>query len=162
MRHCTLEIAEADQAQLREVIHHGHAKARIQTRARILLRTAEGWSMERIAAALDVSVATITNTRTRYRAGGIERVLHDQVQARRRCALDAEQEAILVAVACSPVPDHHGHWTIRLLRDKLIELHVVEGISASTIQAYVKKMSSNPGSGNPGACPNGTLPTLRR
>src|SRR5271165_5116008 len=140
MRRCTLTISEADQAQLREVIHHGRAKARIQTRARILLRTAEGWPIEQIATALDVSVATITNTRTRYREGGIERVLHDQVQAHRRCALDSEQEAILVAVACSLVPEHHDHWTIRLLRDKLIELEVVEGISASTIQAYVKKM----------------------
>jgi hypothetical protein len=66
MRHCTLEIAEADQAQLRDVIHHGSAKARIQTRARILLRTAEGWHIDQIADALDVSVATITNTRTRW------------------------------------------------------------------------------------------------
>ena len=162
MRRCTLDISEADQAQLRDIIHHGSAKARIQTRARILLRTAEGWHIDQIADALDVSVATITNTRTRYRAGGLEQVVHDRVQAHRRRALHAEQEAILVAVACSPVPAHQDHWTIRLLRDTLIELEVVAGISASTVQAYGKKMSSNRGNANPGACPHATRPTSPR
>jgi hypothetical protein len=37
------------------------------------------------------------------------------------------------------VPEGHDHWTLRMLRDKLMELGVVEQVSASTIQDRLKK-----------------------
>jgi len=64
--------------------------------------------------------------------------------------LDGVGEAMLVALACSPVPDGHDHWTLRMLRDKLVELDVVEGISAATVQSRLKKMNLSPGSANTG------------
>jgi hypothetical protein len=80
-------------------------------------------------------------------------VLTDKVQHQRRRALAGAAEAVLVALACSPVPDGHDHWTLRMLRDKLIELAVVDRISASTVQDKLKKMNLNPGSANTGAYP---------
>ena len=64
--------------------------------------------------------------------------------------MDGVGEAVLVAIACSPVPEGHDHWTLRMLRDKLIELEVVEGISVATVQSRLKKMNSSPGSVNTG------------
>jgi transposase len=81
-----------------------------------------------------VSPATVSNVRRRYREGGVEGVLKDKAQAKRRQALDGAGEAVLVALACSPVPEGHDHWTLRMLRDQLVELGVVEGISAATIR----------------------------
>jgi hypothetical protein len=66
-------------------------------------------------------------------------VLKDKVQRRRRQALGGEGEAVLVALACSPVPEGHDHWTLRMLRDKVIELGIVDNISASTIHDRLKK-----------------------
>jgi hypothetical protein len=37
-----------------------------------------------------------------------------------------------------------------MLRDKLIELEIVEGISAATVQSRLKKMNLSPGSENTG------------
>lgn len=91
--------------------------------------------------------------RSRYRAGGVAGVLQDKVQAKRRRALGGTEEAVLVALACSPVPDGHDHWTLRMLRDKLVELEVVDGVSAATIQDRLKKMNLSPGNGNRGVSP---------
>ena len=91
--------------------------------------------------------------RSRYRAGGVAGVLKDKVQVKRRRALGGTEEAVLVALACSPVPDGHDHWTLRMLRDKLIELEVVEQVSAATIQERLKKMNLSRGNANRGVCP---------
>jgi hypothetical protein len=81
----------------------------------------------------------------------VERVLKDKVQQKRRQALGGEGEALLVAIACSPVPEGHDHWTLRMLRDKLIELDMVDHVSAATIQARLKKTNLSRGSASSGA-----------
>lgn len=77
--------------------------------------------------------------RKRYREAGLEGVLKDKVQKNRRRALAGAEEAFLVAVACSPVPEGHDHWTVRMLQSKLVEMGVVEAIGKSTVQRLLKK-----------------------
>ena len=43
-----------------------------------------------------------------------------------RPKLDEKGEAHLIALACSPAPDGHDHWTLRLLAGKAVELGVVD------------------------------------
>lgn len=145
-----INLTEEERAKVERFIRRGKANARNITRGHILLKSAEGWSLERIAETYGVSQATVSNVRQRYREGGVERVLKDKVQQNRRRALGGEEEAVMTAIACSPVPDGHDHWTLRMLRDKLVELGVVEGISASTIQDRLKKMNLSRGSANSG------------
>src|SRR5215467_5599037 len=99
-----IELTDDERATVQTWVHRGHAVARTQTRARILLKLAEGWRDVEIARALEVGVGTVYNTRQRYLAGGVEAVLHDQRQARYRQALSSEQIAHLIAIACSPAP----------------------------------------------------------
>ena len=146
-----INLTEADRAKVEGFIRRGKANARNITRAHILLKSAEGWSIARIAETYNVSAATVSNVRQRYQAGGVERVLKDQVQKKRRRALGGEEEAMMVAIACSPVPDGHDHWTLRMLRNKLVELGVVEHISATTIHDRLKKTNLNRGGANTGA-----------
>ena len=145
-----IELSEAERRELEGFIGRGKANARNIKRAHILLKSAEGWTIERIAATFMTSAATVSNVRTRYRAAGLEGVLQDKVQAKRRRALGGTEEAVLVAIACSPVPEGHDHWTLRMLRDKLIELDVVEQVSAATIQDRLKKMNLSRGNVNRG------------
>jgi transposase len=145
-----INMTEEERAKVERFIRRGKANARNIRRAHIVLKSAEGWSIERIAETYGVSQATVSNVRARYRCGGVEGVIKDKVQQNRRRALGGEEEAMMAAIACSPVPDGHDHWTLRMLRDKLVELGVVEHVSASTIQDRLKKMSLNPGSENSG------------
>jgi transposase len=141
-----IELNDEERATAQTWVHRGHAAARIQTRARILLKLAEGWRDVEIARALDVGVGTVYNTRRRFLAGGLEAVLHDQAQERRRQALSGEQIAHVIAIACSPAPTGHDHWTLRLLAGKAVELGFVSRISPETIRHALKKTNSSPGS----------------
>ena len=57
--------------------------------------------------------------------------------------LDGEQEARLIALACSEPPEGQARWSLRVLADKLVELEVVEGVSYQTVRRTLKKTSSN-------------------
>jgi transposase len=141
-----IELSEEERKTVEKFIRRGKANARNITRAHVLLKSAEGWTIDRIAATYGVSEATVSNVRARYREGGVECVLKDKVQQHRRHAFGGEGEAVLVAIACSPVPDGHDHWTLRMLRDKLIELDMVDHVSAATIQDRLKKTNLSRGS----------------
>jgi transposase len=144
-------LSESDRASLHTFIHAGKANARTFTRARVLLKAAEGWTDQEICAAFDISRNTSIRVRQVYLEGGLEAVLHDNRQQRYRQALSGGQAAHLIAVACSPAPDGHDRWTVRLLAGKAVELGFVESISPETIRQLLKKTNSSPGNMNSGA-----------
>ncbi len=81
--------------------------------------------------------------RARFAEGGVDAVVRHKRQVRYRQvryrqALSGSQQAHLIAVSCSPVPDGHDHWTLRLLAGKAVELGFVEHISLETIRALLK------------------------
>ena len=135
----TVTLSEEEQNILESFVHRGKANARTITRARILLKSAQGWSTAELAAAFEVCEQTVTNVRRRFADGGLEAVLHDKVQQHRRSALSGLQTAHLIAFVCSPAPEGHDHWTLRLLAQKAIELGFVESISPTTIYDLLKK-----------------------
>lgn len=147
-----IELSEDERKRVERFIRRGKANARTIARAHVLLKSAEGWTIERIGETYGVSKATVSNVRRRYRKNGVDGVLKDKVQGKRRQALGGEGEAVLVAVACSPVPEGHDHWTLRMLRDKMIELGIVDNISAATIHDRLKKMNLSRGGASIGVC----------
>ena len=52
--------------RLEGLIRRGQYSARVINRARILLKTDEGWSTSQVAAALDTSQRTVFRTKRRY------------------------------------------------------------------------------------------------
>ena len=75
-----VRLTAEERAQLDELISKGKRSAQLLTKARILLKAdvsdaGEGWSDSRIAAALDISIATIERTRRQLVEEGFEAVL---------------------------------------------------------------------------------------
>jgi transposase len=139
-RPAPMYLSEDERDHLHVFVRRGKANARTLTRARVLLKSDAGWTDAEIAEALDLSEQTIRNIRKRFREGGVEAVLTDKRQARRRQALTDEQAAHLIAVTCSKVPDGHDHWTVRMLSGKAVELGYVRRISPETVRQLLKKM----------------------
>jgi transposase len=145
----TLTPAERD--ELKQLISSGTAPARKLAHARILLKAdtppeQSGPFDEDIAAAVEVSVTTIARVRQRFVEEGMAAALVPRPStAPHPTKLDGRGEARLFAEACSPPPGGQGHWTLRLLADRLVELGIAETISYETVRRSLKKPSLSPG-----------------
>ena len=113
-------------------------------RARILLKTDEGWSAPQVAQALDVAEGTVFRIKRRFAEEGLEGVLQDRPQAHRYRKLDDRGEAHLIALACSEPPEGHEHWTLRLLAGQVVELGLAPSLSHETVRLHLKKNSLKP------------------
>jgi transposase len=143
-------LSEAEREQLKSLIAAGTAPARKLTHARILLKADQspeggaGWVDEAIADAVETSQPTVSRVRKRYVQEGLEAALNRRPPNREyRRKLDGEQEARLVALACSQPPEGRARWSLRLLADRLVELEVVEEISYQTVGRILKKTLSS-------------------
>ena len=146
-----VRLSTPEKRQLRQVISTGKSSARAITRARILVKTDEGWSASQVAAALDISERTVFRAKRRYAEEGLDEVLRHRNQVNRYRKLDDRGEAHLIALACSPAPEGHDHWTLRLLAGKAVELGLVESLSHETVRLRLKKTRSSRGGSNNGA-----------
>ena len=107
----------------------------------MLLKTGEGWSASRVAQALDVAEGTVFRIKRRFAEDGLDGALNDRAQTNRYRKLDDRGEAHLIALACSPAPEGHDHWNLRLLADRMVELGVVESLSYETVRLHPKKLA---------------------
>lgn len=142
-----------DREYLLGLVRHGHETARVIRRANSLLLADEGRPDTFIARTVRAGRDTVRNTRERYAQQGLQGSLREAFRPGATPKLDARQEAMLVAIACSDPPAGRDTWTMQLLADRLVELDVVDSISDDTVQRTLKKMTSNLGRRNTGASP---------
>jgi len=138
-------LTDAERQHLETLSRTGRTAAYINTHARILLKadTAQedgGWCDADISAALDVGTATIERLRQQFVEEGFESCLRRKTRVYRRL-LDGNQEAHLVAIACSSPPAGQRRWTLRLLSQRLVELGQVDRICHETVRQTLKKMN---------------------
>lgn len=141
-----------ERTELEALVRKGTGAAQRLTRARILLKADQGdegpaWSDQQIAGALDVAVRTVGYVRQRFVERGLDGALHRKAQDRpsKVRILDGRAEARLIALACSAPPAGRDHWTLQLLADRLVELRVVDAVSADTVGRALKKTTSSRG-----------------
>jgi hypothetical protein len=145
-----VNLSKEERGRLEEFIRKGKRPAQLLTRARILLKAdiseaGEGWSDSRIGEALDTSIPTVERARRQLVEEGFEAVLtrkYNPKSARPRI-FDGAAEAKLIALTCGPAPAGHAKWSLRLLEQKVVELHIVESASDNTIGRTLKKTFSN-------------------
>ena len=136
--------------KLLDIVNKGSNRARVITRARILLWSDEGRLDEAIAAGLQTTPARVGRIRKRYVLEGLEKAINDRPRSGTPQVLDVKGKATLVALACSDPPTGRTVWTMKLLANKLVELQVVETISDETVRLHLKKTSSNHGKNGSG------------
>ena len=142
-----IRLSADERQMLSKLARSGKAAARKITRARVLLKAdagecGPGWTDQRIGEAFDVGVRMIENVRRRCVEEGPEAALGrswpDRPAQRK---LDGVGEARLVAIACSKPPTGRERWTMQLLADELVVLHVTDSISDETVRRMLKKTS---------------------
>jgi len=140
-----VSLTSEERKQLEHLTKTGKAPAYKINHARILLKAdtnqeGGGWTDTTISQALDLSISTIERVRLRLVEQGLEQALGRKTQQRRKDRLlDGEQEAQLLALACSEPPEGQAKWSLRLLAERMVSLDYVETISHETVRQTLKK-----------------------
>jgi transposase len=137
----TVNLSEAERAELQQLLRGGRVSARRLTRARVLLKADEGLTDEQVADAIEVGIATVHRIRQRCVEEGLEAALGERARRGAPPLLTGAAQAHLVAVACSKPPEGRLRWTLRLLADRVVELQLAERCSYETVRRVLKKTS---------------------
>ena len=149
-----IALNEQERAQLEKIARSNQRSMREKTRARILLgsdistgRSAGGCASDaELASRFKVSEQTVANVRQRaHQRGALESIRRAAQRQRKAPKLNGRGEAQLVAVTCSAPPEGRARWSLVLLRERLIEMQVVEHIGLETIRQTLKKTRSSHG-----------------
>ncbi len=148
----SIHLTKAQRQALEQLISAGRAPARKIMHAQVLLKADEsaqgpGWSDGQIREAFGVGLTTIWRMRRRFLEHGLDGALNRRGQPERpeKRKLTGEQEAHLIALACSRPPAGQQRWSIRLLTKTSVQMEIVEQVGRETIRQTLKKMNSNPG-----------------
>jgi hypothetical protein len=151
-----VRLSPTDREQLFMLITTGRAAAAKLLRARVLLKAdieagERHWTETEIAEALETSASTVQRVRQAWVDQGLEAALvRKRPTSRQYRQLDGAQEAQLIAATCRAPPEGRARWTLKRVADKLVELDIVDRISAEGIRTTRKTTPSNRGSTNSG------------
>ena len=153
-----MRLSADERERLEARIRKGKSPAQRLLKARILLKAdvsegGDGWSDSRIIEALETGASMVYRVRKQLVEEGFEVVLSRKQRAVPAVPriFDGEKEAKLIALACSKPPKGRTRWTLRLLENKVVELHIVDRASDSTIGRTLKKTLSSPIADNAGS-----------
>lgn len=107
--------------QLEGMLRKGRWTSRQMQRARILLMADDqkGASNTTIAQALASGRETVRRVRHRFLTKEIDEALFDWPRSGQPKKLTVEDEAFVIATACSDPPRGSNHWTLKLLVERL-------------------------------------------
>lgn len=140
-----VHLSEAERRRLLAIVSKGRNKAVVIQRAHILLKVEEGKTDEEISQLLYVSEQTIRRVRLRFATDGLQVALEDKPHPASGSELNEQQEARVIALACSDPPAGQARWTLELLVQEILKDNIVTRISPETVRLLLKKTNSNLG-----------------
>ena len=127
--------------QLEHLVQAGKRTARVTTLAPYCSRPMQVGLRPRWLKPWMWPRTTAFRIKRRFAEDGLAGALQARVQANRYRKVEDRCEAHLVALACSPAPEGHDHWTLRLLIGKVVELGLASSLSYETVRQRLKKRS---------------------
>lgn len=141
-----ITLTEEERKQLRDFTRSGKTNAPKFIHARALLLcdvgryAEESWKVADVATALGVSARTIEHLKQRFVEEGLDAALARKPSTKTtNITFDGGFDARLTALACSPAPNGHARWTVRLLAQQVVKLEIISSVSLMTIQRSLKK-----------------------
>ena len=145
MRQTKLVLRPEDREKLDIFRSKGLHHAREVNRAHILLALDRNISGATIQTMLGVGRTAVWRTRSAYCERGLDYALYDAPRPGAPPDYQTDQEAKVVALACSEPPEGAKRWTVRLLAQTARQESGLKNISRETIRRFLKKTSVNLG-----------------
>ena len=146
-------LTKEERIILSDMLNKGKHSAEKRKRAQALLLAEKNYTDGIVADRTGLSRRGLEQLRQRFVEEGFEATLAGKPRRHRPKALGGEDEARLIALACSPKPDGRARWTLRLLAKTWSTLAYTETkkISRETVRRTLKKTNLNLGAARNGA-----------
>jgi len=152
MKKYKVTLTKEERQELTSIIQKGKHRSQKVLNALILVNCDEGKHQQNrlknkeISSVLQISMRKIDRVKKCFVEQGLEIALNGTKGQRvYEKKADGDFEAHLVALSCSAPPEGFARWSLRLLADKVVELHYVDDISHETIRRVLKKTKLNLG-----------------
>lgn len=147
MRQTQIHLAKEDRALLDEIRSKGLHQAREVNRAHVLASLDRGVPEAQIMAVLGVGRTAVWRARAAYLQGGVELAVFDVARSGRPRQYDTDDEARVIALACTDPPEGRQRWTIAQLEQAARQEPGLSRVSRETVRRMLKKTISSPGAG---------------
>lgn len=143
-----ISLTDEQLKELKSVIRKKQTSKTVRSRCQIIIDLDEAHGKilthEQSAKSNGVCMATVTNTVKLYHTEGIKGITSlkrnaNSDNARRK--LDGRAEARLIEIACSPAPEGHSRWTLRLLEEQA-KIVLDTPVGKNAIGRALKKQTS--------------------
>jgi hypothetical protein len=141
----TVELSSGERKQIFSTLNATDTPKTIRKRCNVLLladaSVGKPIIQEEIANRCGVSDVCVYQTIKDYCLSGLLHVLRRREHAKppRSPIVCGEDEARIIALACSEPPEGFSRWSIRLLTERIIELQIVPSIGRETVRTTLKK-----------------------
>lgn len=142
-RKYSVTLTETERQFVLGILTKGVSKARVITRARILLLTSEGRIDKEICQALGIERSTVHDIRRKYADGGLQNALQEKPRPGKERLLTVSDEAMVTAIACSNPKPGYSQWTIDLLTEEFNK-KVKHQVSRNTIWRVLLRNNLKP------------------
>src|SRR4051812_8001780 len=139
-----VELSEAERSELGSLLRGGQHASRKLKRAQILLAADAGVPDETIAQSLGVGGSTVYRTKRHFVEGTLGKALHEESRPGARRKLTGQEEALLIATACSRPPEGRARWTIELLAGEMVRLTEHDSVSRETVRRRLAENELKP------------------
>jgi transposase len=139
-----VELSEAERVELQTLLRGGRHAARKLKRAQILLAADAGMPDETIAQSLRVGGSTVYRAKRRFVEGNLDKALTEEPRPGAARKLTRQEEALLVATACSRPPEGRARWTIELLAGEMVRLTDHDTLSGETVRRRLAENELKP------------------
>ncbi len=148
-------LTPAQRAEAEGLLARGPAAALSHRHARILLEADTAprrgvRSDAQVATLCGVSARTVARVRERFATDGFAVALHGRPHPGAARKLSPEQEARLIALACTAPPEGRARWSVRLLADRVVELAMMPPVGRELVRTTLKKTGASRGAANGG------------
>ena len=130
---------------LSDFVRKGRKSARELTRARVLLLVNQGRTEMEIKDTLEISRATVSNIKKRYREEGLQSALTEKPRSGQPKKYTERHKAEIIAQACTKSPDGSKRWSLTLLTEEMRKKEGFETINRESIRLILKKAKQNLG-----------------
>ena len=151
-RHATYKVTltQDERNELAAISSKGVHPSRKVLFARALLLLDEGewgtdrWKVDDVATATGFTDRTLEHLKQRFVEDGLDAALErkERETPPRGIKFDGRFEAELTRIACSAPPEGRPRWTVRLLRDAVVEMQITDTVSKTTVGRILKKTRS--------------------